>query len=86
MRIHHTRDRVVVNVPMSGFDVLGSSDPFVFGFVSEHGSEGDVTDAADGFDRGVERVVDDDATSVVFFDAGGFEIEAFGVGTAANGD
>lgn len=52
----------------------------------KHRAEGDVTDALDALHAGVELVVDDDAAAVVELDAGSLEVEAFGVGAAANSD
>jgi len=54
--------------------------------VSQHGPEGDVTDALDVLLRGRELVVDDNAAPVVKLDTGGLEVEAFGVGAATDGD
>ena len=53
--------------------------------MSQHWSKGDVSDAFDTLDGGVELVVDDDSALVVFLDADRFQVQPFGVGTTANG-
>jgi hypothetical protein len=45
---------------------------FFLGFVSQHGSEGDVSDTFNALDGGVELVIDDDSAFVVLLDADRF--------------
>jgi len=56
---------------------------FFLCLVGQHGSKGDITDAFDALDGGVELVVDDDSALIVFLDADRFEVQPFGIWTTA---
>jgi len=57
-----------------------------FGFVGQHWSEGNVTDAFDVLLGGSVLIVDNNASLVVHFNAGSLDVEAFGIGPPANSD
>jgi hypothetical protein len=56
---------------------------FFLCLVSQHRSKGDITNAFDALDRGVELVVNNNSALIVFLDADRFEIQPFGVWTTA---
>jgi len=84
--VYNGRDGIIVDVPVSGLDVLDGSDTFFLCLVGEHGTKGNVTDAFDVLLRSGELIVDDDATSIVELNTCSFEVEAVGVWSSANSD
>jgi hypothetical protein len=84
--VDNGRDGIVIDVPVPGLDVLNRSDAFFFRLVGKHGTKRNIADAFDVLLRSGELIVDDDATSVVEFNARGFEIEAVRVWPSADGD
>jgi len=84
--VHYGRNGIIVDVPVSGLDVLDGGDAFFLRLVGEHGTEGNVADAFDVLLRSGELIVDDDATSVVELNACSFEVKAFCVWPPANSD
>lgn len=79
-------DDVVVDVTVTTVHVLDSGDTLLLGLVGQHGTVGDITDAANVGDRGAELRVDGDATALIDLDANVLETETLGVGLATNGD
>lgn len=69
-----------------GNDIEGAGLTFLLGFVCQHGSEGDVTDAPDVLLRGCELIIDNDAASVVQLDACSLEVQTINVRAAADSD
>ena len=86
VRVHDGGDGVVVDVAVILGQVFDGGDAFFLCFVREHGAEGAVADDADVRDFGPVFAVDDQAAAVVGFQAHGVEVEARGVGAAADGD
>lgn len=79
-------DDVVVDVAVTAVHVLNSSDTLLLGLVGQHGTVGDITNAANVGDGGAELRVDGDATALVDLDANVLETETLSVGLATNGD
>ena len=50
----------------------------------QHGSKGDITNAFDALDGGVELIVDDDSAFVVLLDADRFQVQPLGIWTTAH--
>ena len=84
--VHDRRDGVVVDVSVTGLDVLHGSDALFFGLVGEHGSKGDIADTLDSGDGSVELVINHDSAPVVDFQSNVFETKTLGVWSATNGD
>jgi hypothetical protein len=84
MSVDDRRNGGVVDVTVTLVDDLDSGDTLLLGLVGKHGSEGDISDALDTLDRGVELVVDDDSTLVVELDADGLEVEVLGDGSSTD--
>jgi hypothetical protein len=102
VRVDDGGDGVVVDVSVSGFDKVDSSDTWgnliklsskgeekrtlFLSFVSQHRAEGDIADTFDVLLRGSVLVVNDNASPVVHFNPSSLNVEAFGVGPSANSD
>ena len=72
VRVDDAGDGAVVDVPVAGFDVFDGCDAFFFGFVGEHGAEGDVADTADVGLGSAVFGVDNNTAFVVCFNSDGF--------------
>lgn len=86
MSVDDGRDDAVVDVTVTGLDVLDRRDALIFRLVSEHRAEGDIANGFDALDRGVELAVDDDATLLIRLDADLLKIETVRVGSTTDGD
>lgn len=84
--VHDTGDGSVVDVTVTSLDVLNSGDSLFLGLVSQHGAESAVTDNTDVGNLGAVLLVDDETAAVVLLDTDFLEVEALGVGLAADGD
>lgn len=84
--VHNAGDGSVVDVTVAGLDVLNGGDSLLFGLVSQHGAESAVTDDTDVGNLGAVLLVDDETATVVLLDADALEVQALGVGLAADGD
>ena len=84
MGVDDAGDGAVVDVAVTRFDVFCCGDAFFFGFVGEHGAKSYVADTADVGVGGAVFRVDDDTAFFVGFNAYGFEVEVFGVGSTAD--
>lgn len=76
----------VVDVTVTGVEILSGRNALLLGLVREHGTEGDVADTLDASDSGVELRVNDDTALGVDFDADLLEVEAGSDGTTADRD
>lgn len=84
--VHDRGDGGVVNVAVTGGNVLSGSNSLLLGLVGQHGAESDVTNASDVGLVGSVLLVDDDSALVVLLDTGSLEVQALGVGSSANGN
>lgn len=83
--VHDRGDGGVVNVAVSGSNVLGGGNTLLLGLVGKHGAKGDISDASDVGLVGSVLLVDDDSALVVLLNTGSLEVQALGVGSSANG-
>src|SRR5690606_32257116 len=84
--VHDGGDGRVIHVAGLAGDDLGDGDALVLGLVREHGAGDDVADGVDALDAGPKAFVGLDAAALVEGDAGALELQALGVGLAADGN
>lgn len=84
--VHNAGDGSVVNVAVASLDVFDGGNGLLLGLVSQHGTEGAVTDDADVGELGAVLLVDDKTATVVLLDSNLLQVQAFGVRATANGD
>jgi hypothetical protein len=66
-------------------DELDGCNALFLGLVGQHGTKGDITDAFDVLDGGVELVIDDDAAFAIQLDADRFKVQSLDVWSSSNG-
>jgi len=79
-------NNIVVDVTVAGSDHLRDSETFIFGLVSQHRSESNITNASDVGDVGLELRVDDNAATVINLNTDVFKAKTFSEGTTTNGE
>lgn len=86
MSVDDGRDGGIVDMPVTLVDDLDGSDTLLLSLVGQHGSKGNVSDALDSLDRGVELVVNHNSALVVELNTDGLEVQSSGDGSSADGD
>ena len=86
MGVDHVGNRVVVDMTITGGDVLDTGHPFVLRLVRQHGPGNHIADGVDPFGRGAEMLVDTEEPASIGLQAHRFETQVLGVGPATDTD
>ena len=86
VRVHHARDRAVVDVAVALGDVLDRRDSLLLGLVRKHRAERAVADDADVRRLAAVFLVDDQTALLVLLHARVLQVQALGVWPPADGD